>query len=322
MDPVLASRLARRLRLRDLHALLVVLDTGSMAKAAQRLSLTQPAVSKAMGEMETILGVPLLERGPRGVHATEFGTAIAARARAIIDELGQAAREIAHLSDPGAGEVRIGSTDPMAFTIADAIRHVSRTHPRISFDVAISDTGTLLADLRARRLDVVVTRHAPADAADDLDVAWLFRASLVAVADRRNPLLRRSRLRLADVMDEPWTLSPPDTYLGRLVGAAFQREGLPLPRARVTSVSIAFRLALIAGGRHISMLPRTVLHHPTNAPWLRALPIAVEDSVGRIAALTLRRRWTPGPVRVVLDAIRAVAPRTRGTDADPPGVVG
>ncbi|TCZ63866.1 LysR family transcriptional regulator [Roseicella aquatilis] len=261
-----------------------------MAKAAGVLALTQPAVSKAMQEMEAELGVPLLERDARGVRPTVFGEAMAARARAMVDELGQGARDLAHLADPDVGEARIGTTEPMTFTVAEAIRQVARDRPRITFDVAISDTGSLLSDLRARRLDVVVTRYGFGAADEDLEAAWLFRVPLVAVADRRNPLLRRRALRLADVMEEPWTLSPPDTFLGRLVAAAFRREGLPLPPAAVTSVSIAMRLSLIVGGRCISMLPRTMLHHPTNAPWLRALDVTVEDSEGAIAALTLKRR--------------------------------
>lgn len=314
MDPLLASRLARRLRLRDLHTLLVVLDCGSMAKAAGVLALTQPAVSKAMQEMEMELGVPLLERDARGVRPTVFGEAMAARARVMVDELGQGARDLAHLADSNVGEVRIGTTEPMTFTVAEAIRLVARDRPRITFEVEISDTGSLLADLRARRLDAVVTRYGFGAADDDLDAAWLFRVPLVAVADRRNPLLRRKALRLADVMAEPWTLSPPETFLGRLVAAAFRQEGLPLPPAAVTSVSIAMRLSLIAGGRYLSMLPRTMLHQPTNAPWLRALDVTVEDSEGAIAALTLKRRWMPGPVGLFLEAVKAVGPATPGVD--------
>jgi DNA-binding transcriptional LysR family regulator len=314
MDPLLATRLARRLRLRDLHSLLVVLEAGSMARAATRLGLTQPAISKAMAEMEAELGVPLLERDARGVRPTAFGTAIAARARAMLDELAQGARDLAHLADPAAGEVRIGTTEPLSFTVAGAIHRLARDRPRIVFDVAIADTGTLVAELRARRLDLVVTRHAFADTAEDLDVAWLFRAPLVVVADRRNKVLRRRGLRLADVMAEPWTLSPPDTFLGRAVAAAFARHGLTVPHAAMVTVSIVMRLSLIAGGRHLSMLPRTVVHHPTNKPWLRALDIAVEDRSGAVAALTLRGRWVPAPVRLFLETLRAVAPLTPGCE--------
>ncbi len=142
MDPLLASRLARRLRLRDLHTLLVVLDCGSMAKAAGVLALTQPAVSKAMQEMEMELGVPLLERDARGVRPTVFGEAMAARARAMVDELGQGARDLAHLADPDVGEVlrRLGSA---------RVRNSGTLVANIGNGSPIGDTPPLLIALGA-----------------------------------------------------------------------------------------------------------------------------------------------------------------------------
>jgi DNA-binding transcriptional LysR family regulator len=312
MDTSAASRLARRLRLKDLDALLTVIEAGSLAAAAQRLALTQPAVSKAMAAMEATLGVPLLERDARGVRPTAFGEALADRARAMLDELGQAQRDLAHIADPMAGEVRIGTTEPMTHTIAAAIRRLAAERPRIAFDIAIADTGRLVEGLRARRLDVVVTRAGAGEAAEDIAADWLYRVPLVVVADRGNPLVRRRGLRLADLAGEPWALSPPGTMLGRLVAAAFAREGLAVPRASVVTVSIVMRLSLIAGGPWLSILPRNLLHHPTSTGFLRALDIAVEDPAGAIAALTLKRRYRPGPVRAFLAALREVAPRMPG----------
>lgn len=204
--------------------------------------------------------------------------------------------------------------EPMTAIIAEAIRSLGRTHPRITYEIEIGDTGSLVARLRARQLDVVTTRYHIAAADGDLNAAWLFRVPLVVVADRRNPLLRRRGLTLAALMDEPWALSPPETYLGGLVAAVFQRAGLPLPQATAVTISIAMRLGLIAGGRFLSVLPRTMLHQPANSAWLRALGLALPESAGAIAALTLRGRWTPGPVRLFLDALREVAPRMPGVD--------
>ena len=64
------ARIGRRVRLRDLHILLTVVQTGSMAKAAQRLSISQSAVSKAISDLEYTLRVRLLDRSPRGVEPT------------------------------------------------------------------------------------------------------------------------------------------------------------------------------------------------------------------------------------------------------------
>src|SRR5258708_25185724 len=106
MDP--SERVAQRLKLRTLHVLDAVVRSGSMAKAASLLNVTQPAVSKAIGELERALGVRLLDRNPQGVQATIYGHALLKRGTAIFDELKQGVKEIRFLADPTAGEVRIG----------------------------------------------------------------------------------------------------------------------------------------------------------------------------------------------------------------------
>jgi DNA-binding transcriptional LysR family regulator len=67
------SRIGRRIRLHDVHVFLTVVQCGSMAKAAQQLSVTQPAISKSVADLESALGVRLLDRGPQGVAPTEYG---------------------------------------------------------------------------------------------------------------------------------------------------------------------------------------------------------------------------------------------------------
>src|SRR4030081_2047352 len=88
------TRIGRRLRLRDLHVLLTVVQGGSMAKAAQRLAVSQPAVSKAIADLEHTLGIRLLDRGPLGVHPTLYCTALMRRGLAAFDELRQGVLEI------------------------------------------------------------------------------------------------------------------------------------------------------------------------------------------------------------------------------------
>ena len=94
------SKVRRRLRLRDLDTLLTVVQNGGMRKAAEQLHLSQPAVSKAVRELEQTLGVTLLARGRRGVEATPHGMALVKRTVAVFDELQSALRELEHLSDP------------------------------------------------------------------------------------------------------------------------------------------------------------------------------------------------------------------------------
>jgi DNA-binding transcriptional LysR family regulator len=292
------DRIGRRLRLKDLHTLQTVAEVGSMAKASERLALSQPAISKAVSDMEHVLGVPLLDRSSRGVALTECGRLLVERATVVFDEITQGVADIAHLSDPTRGIVRIGTTEPVAGVVSDIISRLASRYPRLSYDVMISDLDTLVDALRQRTRDVVVTRWAPPPAADDLAVQTLFSSSLAVMAAHGHPLLRRRKLGLGDLMEARWTLSPPDSFLGRVVVDLFRRRTLPLPPAVVTTISIHMRLNLLASGGFLTILPAQMLRSPSNRAWLRALDVDLRESSQPIASITLKKRRTGGAVRL------------------------
>jgi DNA-binding transcriptional LysR family regulator len=93
----------RRLKLHDVRVLMSVVEAGSMNKAAERLATSQPAVSRAIADLERALGVRLLERTPGGIQPTQYGRAILKRGLAIFDELRQGVKDIEFLSDPDVG---------------------------------------------------------------------------------------------------------------------------------------------------------------------------------------------------------------------------
>src|SRR5919198_1430263 len=115
------ERVGRRLKLRDLHILLAVLEAGAMSKAASRLAISQPAVSKAIADIEYTVGLPLIDRTRKGLVPTAYGRALARRAAIVFDELKQAVDELESLADPTVGELRIGSSEAMAAGLLPAI---------------------------------------------------------------------------------------------------------------------------------------------------------------------------------------------------------
>jgi len=116
------QRARRRLKLRQLEILLAVADTGSMAKAATRLAITQPAISRALADAEHTLGVPLFDRGTHGVEPTQYGRALLKRGIAAFDELDQGVREIEFLVDPTVR--RVANRSPRrAFRVGRSRRH-------------------------------------------------------------------------------------------------------------------------------------------------------------------------------------------------------
>src|SRR5215475_5502164 len=116
MAPILNwdSRIGRRVRLRDLHILLAVVQHGSMAKAGAQLGMSQSAVSQAIAAIEHALRVPLLDRTSKGVTPTIYGSALMRRGSAAFDELRLGVQEIEDLADPATGDVRIACAESTA----------------------------------------------------------------------------------------------------------------------------------------------------------------------------------------------------------------
>src|ERR1043166_3757475 len=136
MPSPLDERVMQRFKLRELRILSAVAQAGSMGKAAATLALSQPAVSKAIAEMEHTLGVSLFDRTPQGVEPTLYGAALLKWAAAVFDALRQGVREIEFLADPTAGEVTIGTHDMMSAALLPAvIDRLSRRYPRLVYNV-------------------------------------------------------------------------------------------------------------------------------------------------------------------------------------------
>src|ERR1043165_2368633 len=202
------QRIGRRLKLRDLHILLAVVEGRSMAKAASELAISQPAVSKAIGEMEHTLGLRLLDRTRGGLEPTAYGRVLIRRAATIFDELKQAAQELDCLADPTVGELRIGSSESMAAGLLPAIiDRFSRQYPRVVLRIDQAVFATMqYRELRDRSVDLLFGRIFPPFAEDDLDSIRLFDDQLVVVSGKRSRWARCRRVRLADLRDEQWIL--------------------------------------------------------------------------------------------------------------------
>ena len=301
------NRIGRRLRPKDLHTLQTIAELGSMAKASVALGLSQPAISKAIADLERMLGAELLDRSARGVELTKPGHLLVERGRIIFDELRQCVRDIEHLTDPARGEVRVGTTAPMTVFLSEVISHMSPRHPGITYCIDVGDSKTLLRSLRERELDIVITRWMASAEPEDLSAELLFDAPLAVLADRGHPLVGRENLDLADLMTETWVLPPPDGFLGRIITDIFRRRGLHCPPALVTTVSVYMQLNLVAGGRFLAMLPARMARYQANLAWLRTLQVDLSDSVDPVASVTIAGRRLAGPVSLLQKACREVA---------------
>ena len=301
------DRIGRRIKLRDLHILMAVAQAGSMGKAAEALSVSQPVVSKSVAALEEALGKPLLDRGPHGVVPTLYGRALLESSTAVFDDLRQAVDNIDHLADPATGELRIGCTEPGAIGFVPlVIERIARLHPQATFRVVTADPVALVErELRGRTVDLAIGAMIGVMDAD-IEQQLLFTDRHVVMAGPGNRWLRRRDVRLSDLIDERWVLPPPDSFGGRHVGAAFAAAGLALPRRRTFTLSIALTQSLLATGHHLGILPTTMarLRRPA-APAVVA--VAFPAIVRPVSIVTLAHR-TLGPLaRLFIDTARTMA---------------
>ena len=292
-----ADRVGRRLKLRDLHILLAVVQHGSMARAAAELAVSQPAVSKAIADLEHVLGLRLLDRGRTGIEPTAYGRALVARGRTVFDELKKGVEELAFLTDPTVGSLRIASTEGIAAGFLPAvIENFAREQPCVRLEVAQAVMNVQhYRDLRERSIDLLLGRIPAQFDEDDLDLDTVYDDPVVVVASRRSKWARLRRVTLADLAEERWVLPPTDTLAGFLAAEWFRASSIEMPRACITTLSIHLCCRLAATGQFVATLPASVLRTADLNQVFKVLPIRLPVQRRPVGIVTLKNR-TLSPV--------------------------
>jgi DNA-binding transcriptional LysR family regulator len=191
----LSDRIGKRIKLQDIHVLMAVVQAGSMRKAARDLNSSQPNISKSIADLEHTLGVQLLDRHHQGIAPTQYGRALFDGGTAVFDELRQTIRSIEFLSDPTAGEVRIGCNPFLAASlVSTVVDQLSRRHPRMTFRLVTGYVETLHGELLERNVDLLITRKSGPMIDDRLNYERLFDESYSFAVGAQNPLARRRAL--------------------------------------------------------------------------------------------------------------------------------
>jgi DNA-binding transcriptional LysR family regulator len=304
----LSDRIGRRMKLQDLHVLMAVVQAGSMSKAAVLLNTGQSAISRSIGELERTLGVCLLERGPRGVEPTTFGRALLNGGAAVFDDLRQTVKNIEFLADPAAGEVRIGSATFLSATFVSAvIERLSRRYPRIVFHlVTVTETDTLHRELSDRNVDLLIARRLGVFADEKFDFEILYNDSHVVAAGPESPWVRRRSIALAELVNEPWLLPPPDRALGPVYLEAFRASGLNYPRTAVFTALPQVRINLLASGRFLTIVPMSALRFSKRLE-IKVLRVELQHPRLPIGIVTLKNRTLSPVAQLFIENARAVA---------------
>ena len=310
----LNDRTLRRLKLSDLRIFQAVVQRGGMAKAATDLNISQPAVSKAIAALEHTLGVRLLERHAQGVDPTMYGRALLKGGIAVFDELQQSVKEIGFLSDATAGELRIGCTEPLAAGfVPEVIATLSVRYPRVAFEVVAADPITLMEhELRQRHIELSISPIPGLNIGGDINLEILLNDRQVVMAGAQNKWARQRNLQLADLVEEPWLVPPPDSIIGHSIAETFRTSGLELPRARVVTFSIPLCCQLLSRGNFLAMLPVSMARLGGELP-LKILRVAIPGIDRPTAIITLKKRTLSPLAQIFIGEARDLAGRLKSS---------
>jgi DNA-binding transcriptional LysR family regulator len=291
-----------------MEILLAVVETGSMVKAGTRLAISQPAISRAIAEMEHTLGVPILDRSPRGVEPTQYGRALLKRGVAAFDEIAQAVKDIDFLADPTVGELCVGSSAGLAEGIVLAvIDRLSRQYPRIVVHLVAG--GLLLQHeaLRQRRIEFGFGGTNTPTSDEDIDAETLYEEPLVVVAGVENPWAHRRKIKLCDLVNEPWTWPVAGTVIDSLVIEAFRANGVVPPRATIYADAYSLRIRLAATGRFLAIVPASIMRFPGTPGSIKVLPVDLPTTRRRIGIITLKNRTLSPLAQLFIKSARDIA---------------
>lgn len=322
-SPSRVTRIGRQIRLRELQILAAAVEAGSMAKAASRLAITQPSISAAIRNLEVLLGVPLLDRGPHGVRATIYAAALLKRGHVVFDEIDQAAKDIAFLADPSAGEIRVGCPESLSGSVIPAIIQQIMTNQR-NVAVHVREANAAASDfeqLRERTIDLMLGRIPTPFSEPDMDTQVLFYDPFCVVAGARSPLLRRRKIDFADLLDQPWVLSPPDNIVHARVRDRLQAHGLDMPKINVITTAMHLRFQLMSESDYLSVVPASLLHL-TAARWsVKLLPVDLDFRLP-VTIITLKNRTISPAAELFIEAARLVAKSIDGSLGSGPMFIG
>lgn len=241
-----------------LQAFLAVAETGSFSRAAERVFLSQPAISKRIAALEAGLGTRLFDRIGRRTQLTPAGAALLVRARAILRELDDVKRSIANLSGAIVGELRLATSHHIGLhRLPPALKRFHQTYPEVRLDLRFMDSEKACAAVAQGEIELAIVTLPPAPL-PTLRVTKIWDDPLDVVVSPAHPLANRAELQAKALLDYPAILPGPGTYTREIILKALGplRERIQIGMA-TNYLEVLKMLAAIGLGW--SALPRSMI---------------------------------------------------------------
>ena len=291
--------------LQTLQAFMLVAENNSFSQAAEKLHLTQPAVSKRIALLEEQLGAPLFDRIGRQVSLTEAGKALLPHAKAVQQELAAAERAVRDLSGEVGGELRLATSHHIGLhRLPPVLSAFQRRYPKVTLDIEFLDSELAYDRLRTGVIELAVVTLAPGDVthlrAEEL---WVDRLRIMVATDHE--LVRANSVTLEELARHPAVLPGLETFTGQIVRRHFNAAGLPLELRLATNYLETLCMMASVG------LGWTVLPDFMAGDRLHCLDVPGTTLSRTLGLVTHRERSASRGARAFMDLLRTTAADTR-----------
>lgn len=262
-----------------LATFIAVADAESFSGAAERLHLSQPAISKRVALLEDQVGNLLFDRVARQVRLTDVGRTLLPFARKVLQDVEDARRALSHLTNTVGGRLSIGTSHHIGLhRLPCVLRAYTQAYPGVDLDIQFMDSEVACEAVLAGKLELGIVTL-PTQPLAQLQTRLVWPDPLAVVVATTHPLAARKKPKLADLAAHAAVLPDEATYTHRIVTAALERHGLK-PRIRLSTNYLETLKMLVVIGLGWSVLPRSMLDAE-----LIALPIpelALERQLGLV----------------------------------------
>lgn len=298
-----------RLTLRQLRLVAAVARHRNIQRAAGELGLTQPTVTKAVQEVEKILGVDLFERTNRGVVPTGYCTVLTRRAHLILAQLRHAGEEIRELQEGTGGRVVIGALlAASARLLPEAIAALKAERPGVSVTVLEGTNDLLMPALRNGEIDFVAGRLPEFRERHGVVQEALYSEIACFVVRPSHPLAGRAVITLADLVGWEWILPRPETTLRRQIEKGFYDAGLEPPHNAIDSLSLLTNLHLTTNADFVGVWPYQAVRPFIRDKQLVMLPVPCPATLGPVGVSRRVEQEALSPAaEALLGHVRTVA---------------
>jgi len=302
-----------KLRIRHFEIVLAIADFGSLSKAAVKLHLTQSGLSRAITEIEEIVGGRVFERTGKGMLCTPMGDALCRHAQVLLGDLDKAETDLKAIANGSLGSLTVGCFSLFsAWPLAAAARTFQARQPRVALAIQIGMHDQLIEDLDGAKIDLMVSRRPPSLNPEIYRFTDLMDDTVVLACGIAHPLAGRPQVSLAECIEFPWISPPPKNRVRMELETLLRERGSPFP-VFIGALSLEFAQDMIDHGPYLWLLPLSVAARLEARRVLHILPTELELDTPPLAAIWRRERTSTQQIREFTSALTSVI----GTN--PPG---